>query len=170
MKRLLVILLMLCGVQGRPQGNSEITTGNLADEVAKLKEVIKGLQENEIQSEKIKYLRNYQLVLYGIEIVKEIKQGTIEISSARSQNILYKKIIDINNPSSDALGCQLMEVIDKTLEDNITPLPLADGEKKRLKGQVSGLVEGLKRTFPPLQIISSAVSMISSFTTYKTRM
>ncbi|TMI89691.1 MAG: hypothetical protein E6H06_17895 [Bacteroidetes bacterium] len=170
MKRLLVILLMLCGVQGRPQGNSEITTGNLADEVAKLKEVIKGLQENEIQSEKIKYLRNYQLVLYGIEIVKEIKQGTIEISSARSQNILYKKIIDINNPSSDALGFQLMEVIDKTLEDNINALPLVDGEKKRLKGQVSGLVEGLKRTFPPLQIISSAVSMISSFTTYKTRM
>ena len=170
MKRLLVILLMLCGVQGRPQGNSEITTGNLADEVAKLKEVIKGLQENEIQSEKIKYLRNYQLVLYGIEIVKEIKQGTIEISSARSQNILYKKIIDINNPSSDALGFQLMEVIDKTLEDNINALPLVDGEKKRVKGQVSGLVEGLKRTFPPLQIISSAVSMISSFTTYKTRM
>ena len=170
MKRLLTILLIFSGLQSRPQGNSEINTSNLADEVAKLKEVIKGLQENEIQSEKIKYMRNYQLVLYGIEIIKEIKQGTIEISSARSQNILYKKIIDINNPSSDALGFQLMDVIDKTLEDNINTLPLVDGEKKRLKGQVSGLVEGLKRTFPPLQIISSAVSMISSFTTYKTRM
>src|ERR1051326_6999384 len=170
MKRLLTILLIFSGLQSRPQGNSEINTSNLADEVAKLKEVIKGLQENEIQSEKIKYMRNYQLVLYGIEIIKEIKQGTIEISSARSQNILYKKIIDINNPSSDALGFQLMDVIDKTLEDNINALPLVDGEKKRLKGQVSGLVEGLKRTFPPLQIISSAVSMISSFTTYKTRM
>jgi hypothetical protein len=115
-------------------------------------------------------MRNYQLVLYGIEIIKEIKQGTIEISSARSQNILYKKIIDINNPSSDALGFQLMDVIDKSLEDNINALPLLDHEKKRLKGQVSGLVEGIKRTFPPLQIISSAVSMISGFTTFKTRM
>jgi hypothetical protein len=161
---------MLCSLQGRSQGNSEINTGNLADEVARLKEVIKGLQENEIQSEKIKYLRNYQLVLYGIEIIKEIKQGTIEISSARSQNILYKKIIDVNNPASDALGFQLMDVIDKTLEENINALPLVDGEKKRLKGQVSGLVEGLKRTFPPLQIISSAVSMISGFTIFKTRM
>src|SRR5438093_3611662 len=170
MKRLLVILLMFSGLQAMSQGNSEINTNNLVDEVAKLKDVIKELQENEIQSEKIKYLRNYQLVLYGIEIIKEIKQGTVEISSARSQNILYKKIIDINNPSSDALGFQLMDVIDKTLEDNINALPLVDGEKKRLKGQVSGLVEGLKRTFPPLQIISSAVSMISSFTTYKTRM
>jgi len=170
MKRVIVILLMLSGLHSRPQGTTDINTNNLVDEVAKLKEVIKGLQENEIQSEKIKYMRNYQLVLYGIEIIKEIKQGTIEISSARSQNILYKKIIDINNPSSDALGFQLMDVIDKTLEDNINALPLVDGEKKRLKGQVSGLVEGLKRTFPPLQIISSAVSMISSFTTYKTRM
>jgi hypothetical protein len=170
MKQLLIILVMLCGVQARPQGNAEINTGNLADEVARLKEVIKGLQENEIQSEKTRYMRNYQLVLYGIEIIKEIKQGTVEISSARSQNILYKKIIDVNNPSSDALGFQLMDVIDKSLEDNINALPLVDGEKKRLKGQVSGLVEGIKRTFPPLQIISSAVSMISGFTTFKTRM
>jgi len=170
MKRVLVILMILPALLARPQGNSEINTGNLADEVARLKEVIKGLQENEIQSEKIKYMRNYQLVLYGIEIIKEIKQGTIEISSARSQNILYKKIIDVNNPSSDALGFQLMDVIDKSLEDNVNALPLLDHEKKRLKGQVSGLVEGIKRTFPPLQIISSAVSMISGFTTYKTRL
>src|SRR5438552_17665753 len=170
MKRLLVILLMFSGLQAMSQGNSEINTNNLVDEVAKLKEVIKGLQENEIQSEKIKYMRNYQLVLYGIEIIKEIKQGTIEISSALSHNILYKKIIDVNNPSSDALGFQLMDVIDKCLEENINALPLVDGEKKRLKGQVSGLVDGLKKTFPPLQIISSVVGMISSFTTFRTRM
>lgn len=170
MKKLLIVFLVLSALQARPQGNSDINTSNLADEVAKLKEQIKGLQENEIQSEKLKYMRNYQLVLYGIDIIKEIKQGTIEISNARSQNILYKKIIDINNPSSDALGFQLMDVIDKTLEDNINALPLVDAEKKRLKGQVSGLVDGLKRTFPPLQIISSVVGMISSFTTYRTRM
>jgi hypothetical protein len=170
MKRYLVILLMLSALQGRPQGSTDINTSNLADEVTKLKEQIKGLQENEVQSEKVKYMRNYQLVLYGLDIIKEIKQGTVEISNARSQNILYKKIIDINNPSSDALGFQLMEVIDKMLEENINALPLVDGEKKRLKGQVSGLVEGLKRTFPPLQIIGSVVSMISSFTTFKARM
>ena len=169
MKKSLIMLLMLSGLQGRPQGSSDINTNNLAEEVAKLKTQIKSLQENQVQSEKIKYMQSYQLVLYGIDIIKEIKQGTAEISNARSQNILYKKIIDINNPSSDALGFQLMDVIDKTVEDNINALPLVDTEKKRLKGQVSGLVEGLKRTFPPLQIISSVVGMISSFTTYKTR-
>jgi hypothetical protein len=171
MKQYLVILvLILSALQGRPQGSTDVNSNNLADEVTRLREQIKGLQENEIQSEKVKYMRNYQLVLYGLDIIKEIKQGTVEISNARSQNILYKKIIDINNPSSDALGFQLMEVIDKMLEENINALPLVDGEKKRLKGQVSGLVDGLKRTFPPLQIISSVVSMISSFTTFRTRM
>lgn len=168
---MIILLPVLLCFSGWSQFSNENIAGNsLADEVARLKEIIKGLQENELQSEKTKYLRNYQLVLYGIEIIKEIKQATIEISGARNQNILYKKILDINNPSSDALGFQLMDVIDKTLEDNINALPLVSGEKKRLKGQVSGLVEGVKRTFPPLQIISSAVSMISSFTTYKTRM
>src|SRR5215510_6412429 len=119
MKQFLVIILMLVALYARPQGTStDINSNNLADEVARLKEQIKGLQENEIQSEKVKYMRNYQLVLYGIDIIKEIKQGTIEISNARSQNILYKKIIDINNPASDALGFQLMDVIDKILEEN----------------------------------------------------
>ena len=124
MKQYLVILLMLFALQGRPQGSTDINTNNLAGEVSKLKEQIKSLQENEAQSEKVKYMRNYQLVLYGIDIIKEIKQGTVEISNARSQNILYKKIIDINNPASDALGFQLMDVIDKTLEDNINALSM----------------------------------------------
>jgi hypothetical protein len=62
-----------------------------------------------------------------------------------------------------------MDVIDKTVEENLNVLPLLDNEKKRLRGQVSGLVEGIKRTFPPLQIISSAISMVSSFTSYKAR-
>src|SRR5512138_79439 len=124
MRRILVLLLTFSALQARPQGSSDINTNNLVDEVAKLKEVIKSLQQNEIQSEKIKYMRNYQLVLYGIDIIKEIKQGSTDISNARSQNILYKKIIDINNPSSDALGFQLMDVIDKILEENINALPL----------------------------------------------
>src|SRR5439155_1276776 len=111
MKRLLVILLMLCGVQGRPQGNSEITTGNLADEVAKLKEVIKGLQENEIQSEKIKYLRNYQLVLYGIEIVKEIRQGTIE----KQILSLWKPVTQSPRKLFQRLTCKWLHILSSTI-------------------------------------------------------
>jgi len=168
---LLTILFVLTAVRSQDYVgiSTEITNNNLSEEVNRLREIIKGMQESDLQSDKIKYQRNYQMVLYGIEIIKEIRQGSMEISAARSQNILYKKIIDINNPTSESLGFQLMDVIDKSIGDNVISLPLAEGEKKRLRGQVSGLVEGLKRTFPPLQIITGALASLSSFNTYSTR-
>lgn len=149
---------------------TDISIHNLSDEVAKLKEIIRGMQENELQSEKIKYQRNYQMVLYGVEIIKEIHQGTTEIKAARSQNMLYKKIMDINNPTSETLGFQLQDVIEKSVGEIILTIPLADNDRKRLKGQLSGFVDGLKKAFPPLQILTGALSGLSSFTTYSARM
>lgn len=166
MKKVIIILSALVfSFSGWSQDSQE-----LSKEIEKLKEVIKELQQNELQSEKARYQKDHQLILNGIEIIKEIHQGTVEISSARSQNILYKKLIDINNPSSETLGFQLLDVINKTLEENISLLPILDHEKKRLKGVVGNLFEGLKKTFPPLQIITSAFSAISSFNTFQPRL
>lgn len=149
---------------------ADISIHNLSDEVAKLKEIIRGMQENQLQSEKVKYQRNYQMVLYGVEIIKEIHQGTTEIKAARSQNMLYKKIMDINNPTSETLGFQLQDVIETSVGEAILSIPLSDNDRKRLKEQLSGFVDGLKKAFPPLQIISGAMSSLSSFTTYNARM
>ena len=146
------------------------TNQDMGKEIARLKELIKQLQENELQSDKAKYQKNHQLIVNGIEIIKEIHQGTVEIAGARSQNILYKKLIDINNPGSEVLGFQLLEVINKILEENISLLPLVNQEKKRLKGIVGNLFDGLKKTFPPLQVITSAFSAISSFNIFKPRL
>ncbi|HEX7845831.1 MAG TPA: hypothetical protein VF476_08545 [Chitinophagaceae bacterium] len=166
-----VIAIAVCAcaqdylVSQEPVNNKDLST-----EITKLKEMVRQLQENELQSDKIKYQKNYQLIINGLETIKEMQQGIMEITGARSQNILYKKLIDINNPTSEVLGFQLIDVINKTLEENINAITsLAEGDKKRLKGQTSGLFEGLKRAFPPLQIITGAFSAISSFTTYKTR-
>lgn len=142
---------------------------NLGQEVARLKEMIRQLQENELQSGKSRYQKNYQLIVNGIEIIKEMYQGTLEISGARSQNIFYKKLLDINNPNSEALGFQLLEVINKTTEENINLLPLTERDKRRLRGQVTNVFDGLKRVFPPLQIISSVFSVFSGFNTYQAR-
>ena len=174
MKRVSILLIVctcaLCTF-GQFINNSNQDTHDLSSEVARLKEMVKQLQENELQSDKLKYQKNYQLILNGLESLKEMQQGIMEINGARSQNILYKKLIDINNPTSEALGFQLIDVINKTLDENITALVhLAEGDRRRLRGQVSGLFEGLKRTFPPLQIITSCFSAISSFSTYKTRL
>lgn len=141
----------------------------LKEEVSRFKEIIRELKENELLSDKAKYQKKYQLIVNGVEIIKEMHQGTVEIAAARSQNILYKKLIDVNNPSSEILGFQLLEVINKTLDENISLLPLVDTEKKRLKSSIGNLFEGLKKTFPPLQIITSAFSTISSFTSFNTK-
>lgn len=152
---------------GKPSGDN--SNENLSQEIGQIKQVITELKNNELQSDKIKYQKNYQLVLYGIEIINEIRQGTLDIATARSQNILYKKIMDVNNPTSEVAGFQLIDVIDKALTDNISLLPIAEKEKGRLKGQVSNFVEGVKKIFPPLQIITGVVSMVSSFTSYQPR-
>lgn len=170
MKQLLITATLLVAVfylKAQVPASTAIVDVNA--EIERLKVSIRELQEDKLQSEKIKYHRNYQLLLYGIEIIKEIQLGTVEIAGARSQNILYKKIMDINNPSSDALGFQLIDVIDKVLDDNLSALPMVSNEKKRLKNQAAGLLEGLKNSFPPLQIIGSTIGMVSSFTSFNTR-
>ena len=176
MKRVFFLLVTvswtICSVAQFINSNQEssFNAQDLTAEVARLKEMVKQLQENELESDKLKYQKNYQLILNGLESLKEMQQGIMEISGARSQNILYKKLIDINNPTSEVLGFQLIDVINKTLDENITALiNLAEGDRKRLRGQVSGIFEGLKRTFPPLQLITSCFSTISSFSTYKAR-
>lgn len=172
MKRILFVLFVAAlslPVSGQGLIANVNTTQDLGKEIAKLKDVIKQMQENELQTDKAKYQQNHQLVVNGIEIIKEIHQGTVEITGARSQNILYKKLIDINNPGSEVLGFQLLEVINKILEENITLLPIANQEKKRLKTVVGNLFDGLKKTFPPLQVITSAFSAISSFNIFKPR-
>lgn len=171
MKKISFLLFLLLTIQaGMGQAKqASYTESELSREMAQLKEVIKELKENELQSDKARYQKKYQLIVNGVEIIKEMHQGTVEIAAARSQNILYKKLIDVNNPSSEILGFQLLEVIIKTLDDNINLLPLVDGEKKRLKSTIGNLFEGLKKTFAPLQIITSAVSAISSFTSFNTK-
>ena len=170
MKQLLITATLVVAVfylKAQVPASTSIVDVNA--EIERLKISIRELQEDKLQSEKIKYHRNYQLLLYGIEIIKEIQLGSVEIAGARSQNILYKKIMDINNPSSDALGFQLIDVIDKVLDDNLSTLPMVNNEKKRLKNQAAGLLEGLKNSFPPLQIIGSTIGMVSSFTSFNTR-
>lgn len=166
-KNLFLLLAVLAGGFCRAQDDDK---ADLNNQLEKLRQDMNELKNNAAQSDKAKYSKTCKFVLNGIEIIKEIDQGTVEIDGARKKNILYNKLIAINNPSSDALGFQLADVIDKSLELNLASLPLGDPDKKRLRGQVSNLVEGVKKIFPPFQILSSAVSMISSFPVFQTRL
>jgi len=166
---LLYILLLFNGYTQTETAESPVSTTAIVAEIAHLKELVKELQESQLQSEKLKYQKNYQVIINGIEILKEMQQGVLEISGARSQNMLYKKLIDINNPTSETLGFQLQDVVMKSIEDNISILPLLEPEKRRLKDQLSNFMEGVKRTFPPIQLVTGIFSSLTSFNSYKAR-
>jgi len=152
--------------------NFEVDTLSIAltNDLQTLKATVSSLKSKSEESEKGKYLKKYQLILRGLDIVQELYAGTLQIQSARSQNIFYKKVMDMNNPSSNALGFQLLDVIVKSVEQNIETLPIPQPDKQRLTGTVSNLVDNLKTVFPPLNIISNILSVVSSFSIFKPKM
>ncbi len=147
-------------------------SNDFGKEISSIKDLVLNLKIKSEQTEKSQYDKNYQLIIRGVDMIQELHNGSLQILTARNQNIFTKKVADINNPSSDALGFQLLDVIIKSVEENIANLTTIEKpEKARLTSTVGTLVDGLKSvvSFPPLQIISNALSVISSFTIFKAK-
>lgn len=160
---------------------SDSTPAILMEEIRLLKEQVNnlinkstgsggmGTSELITQIEKQKYQKNYAIVLRGIELINDLNTASREILTARSQNILAKKITDINNIQSDALGFQLVDIIIQAIKNNIQELPIEKPQKERLVNQVSNFVDVIKGVFPPISIISNVLSAVSNFTIFKSR-
>ncbi len=149
-----------------------LLSNDFGKEISSIKDLVLNLKIKSEQTEKSQYNKNYQLIIRGVDMIQELHNGSLQILTARNQNIFTKKVADINNPSSDALGFQLLDVIIKSVEENIANLTTIEKpEKARLTSTVGTLVDGLKSvvSFPPLQIISNALSVISSFTIFKAK-
>ena len=128
-----------------------------------------GSSEVIAQLERDKYQKNYQIIIRGIEIINDLNTASREILNARSQNIFSKKITDINNIQSEALGFQLTEVILQSIRSNIEQLPVEKPQKDRLMSQVSNFMDVIKGVFPPVNIISNVLSAVSNFTIFKSK-
>lgn len=170
-KGYLLLLVFFASLSAQAQVvQANLTEKEMMREIEALKKNVSELQQDKLQSARARYTKNYTLVLHGLEIINKIDEGIKATTDASNTSLFQSKLSSVNNPTSNALGFQLEEIINKTLEDNINTLPIVDTEKKRLKLQVGNLFNGLKNTFPPLQIISSVFSVISSFTTFNTRL
>lgn len=151
---LLTGLLATAHAQVNTRGMEEYLHVDLSDtlslefskDLIYLKEMVENLKARDEQSDKTKYLKNYQLILRGMDIIQERHAGTLQIQAARSQNIFYKKVIDMNNPASDVLGFQLGDVIIQSLEENIVSLPIEKPEKERLIKSSSHIAPNLNNT------------------------
>lgn len=176
----LVVLLVQKSNAFNSSNKKDTTPVELTEEVKLLKEQVAvlnskttggGGSSSEViaQLERDKYQKNYQIIIRGIEIINDLKTASQEILNARSQNIFSKKITDINNIQSEALGFQLTEVILQSIKSNIEQLPVEKPQKDRLMSQVSNFMDVIKGVFPPVNIISNVLSAVSNFTIFKSK-
>ena len=108
-------------------------SNDFGKEISSIKDLVLNLKIKSEQTEKSQYDKNYQLIIRGVDMIQELHNGSLQILTARNQNIFTKKVADINNPSSDALGFQLLDVIIKSVEENIANLTTIEKpEKARL--------------------------------------
>ena len=112
------------------------------------------------------YVANYNKMLHTAELVNELYDAVDLIERDKKEQITYNKINQANNPTSDILGFKLVDVINNTLDETIKEnnANIPEPEKKPIRNIISNLVLALGKTFPPLQLFTSVVSSISSFT------
>ena len=112
------------------------------------------------------YVTNYNKMRRTSALVNELYDVVDLIEKDKKEQIAFNKINQANNPTSDILGFKLVDVItnslDETLKESKTNIP--EPEKKPIRSIVSNLMLALGKTFPPLQLFTSVVSSISSFT------
>jgi len=174
-----VVCIALLTACNNSSDKKDTTPVVLMDEIRVLKEQVialnsksgGGVGSSEViaQLERDKYQKNYQIIIRGIEIINDLNTASREILNARSQNIFSKKITDINNIQSEALGFQLTEVILQSIRSNIEQLPVEKPQKDRLMSQVSNFMDVIKGVFPPVNIISNVLSAVSNFTIFKSK-
>jgi hypothetical protein len=87
----------------------------------------------------------------------------VDVSSDRAKAQAYNLIVRANNPTNTELGFSLVNVIESSLDEVLSAENIVEDQKNRLKGGIKNLLAGLSKAFPPLSIITSVVSTLSSF-------
>src|SRR3954447_22695953 len=138
----------------------------LERELQNLKQYVDSQQSETKKKAADVYEANYNKMLHTSELVNELYDAVDLIEKDKKEQIAYNKINQANNPTSDILGFKLVDVInnslDETIKENNSRIP--EPQKKPIRSIVSNLVMALGKTFPPLQLFTSVVSTISTFT------
>ncbi len=138
----------------------------LERELQSLKQFVDSQQSESKKKAADIYEANYNKMLHTSELVNELYDAVDLIERDKKEQITYNKINQANNPTSDILGFKLVDVInntlDETIKENNSKIP--EPQKKPIRSIVNNLVLALGKTFPPLQLFTSVVSTISTFT------
>src|SRR3954454_21054411 len=138
----------------------------LERELQSLKQYVDSQQSESKKKAADIFEANYNKMLHTSELINELYDAVDLIERDKKEQITYNKINQANNPTSDILGFKLVDVInntlDETLKENNNKIP--EPQKKPIRSIVSNLVMALGKSFPPLQLFTSVVSTISTFT------
>lgn len=158
----LAFMLLIFSSNVFAQTQPDSIPNTLRDEVVRLTRIVDRLDRELQQNEKTKYQDNYKLA-GTLDIVQKLNELVDDVLSNRGQAQAYNLIAQANNPTNTELGFSLVNVIEKTLDEVLSAEKIVDDQKRKIKSGIKNLLTGLGKAFPPISIITSVVSTLSSF-------
>lgn len=133
-------------------------------DIQELKTFVREQKTEHALSEKEEYMRSYHRMLTMAELLVELRSTINLIENDKRQLAVFNKLNQANNPTSSILGFKLTDVILQSFEETLKSKNLSPEQALPMRNIVRNLIHGLGETFPPLQLVSSVISSISSFT------
>lgn len=134
----------------------------LYEEVQGMRQIVTSLQNMSTRNARETYNNNYSKVLYTSQLINDLYNVVDLIERDKKERIAYNKISQANNPTSNILGFKLVDVINNSVDETIKEQTVPESKAKPIKSIVGNLVLALGKSFPPLQLVSSVVSSVSS--------
>lgn len=164
----LLFMLILLDTHGQGQDTTMVVTierlRDLDRDIQELKTFVRDQKTEHALSEREEYHRNYNRLLTMSELLLELRNTITLIENDKMQLSVFNKLNQANNPTSPILGFRLTDVITQSFEETLKNKNLSPEQALPLRNIVGNLIHGLGQSFPPLQLVSSVISSISSFT------
>ncbi|MCG2612763.1 hypothetical protein LZZ85_00670 [Terrimonas sp. NA20] len=128
-----------------------------------LESTVKVLTSSTAQSTANDYSKSYRNSLLAIELLSSLHTTVGSIISDRNQAEASNLLNQVNNPTSDQLGFIFTDQVLTFAEQVISSANIVDEQKNKIRNTVKNIVDGLKTSFPPLNIVTSVISSFASF-------
>jgi hypothetical protein len=134
----------------------QITLSQLVDALASLEEV-----------QASNYETKYENAIYCMDLLLAIEAAHENLRIDITNRIQAGYAQALVNPTSDIfLNGSFINIVNKTLEETLTSVTSINQEEKdRLRSNLTSLISSLGQAFPPIAVVSTAISAFSSFTT-----
>ncbi|MFC4231389.1 hypothetical protein ACFOW1_05775 [Parasediminibacterium paludis] len=170
MKKFIVLLLLLpslsyakCLPDTNIVNNNDSLLKAFQRKLDSLQDVVKSISNVATQNTSASYEKSYKNSQIAIELLDILDNTVYSILADRNDALKYTIINQINNPTSNQLGFTFSERITAFSEQVINATNIKEVQKSRLKSTIGNIIEGLKGSFPPLNIVTSVISTFASF-------